>query len=37
MAEVIGKTTDNNDRIIMNEGESRFLEPAKPDELLKVL
>jgi hydrogenase maturation factor len=36
-AEVIGKTTDNNDRIIMNDGESRFLEPAKPDELQKVL
>ena len=37
MAAVIGKTTDGNDRVIRNEGESRFLEPVKPDELLKVL
>jgi len=36
-AAVIGKTTDNNDRIIANDGEHRFLEPAKPDEILKVI
>lgn len=36
-AKVIGKTTDNNDRILLNEGESRFLEPTKPDEIIKIL
>lgn len=36
-AGVVGKTTDNNDRIIRNDGESRYLEPAKPDEILKIL
>lgn len=35
-AAVIGQTTDNNDKIIRNEEEVRFLEPAKPDEILKV-
>lgn len=35
-AAVIGKTTDNNDKIIRNEEEVRFLEPTKPDEILKV-
>lgn len=33
---VIGQTTDSNDKIILNEEETRFLEPAKPDEILKV-
>ncbi len=36
-AAVIGKTTADHDRVILNEGESRFLEPVKPDEILKVL
>lgn len=37
LAEVIGKTTDSNDRVLFNGEETRFLEPAKPDEILKVL
>ncbi len=36
-ASVIGKTTDSNDRIVTNDGEVRFLEPAKTDELYKVI
>lgn len=36
-AEVIGKTTQGNDRILVNEEERRFLEPAREDELYKVL
>ena len=36
-AAVIGKTMDNNDRVVINEEERRFLEPTKPDELYKVL
>ena len=36
-AAVIGKTTDNNDRVVINEEERRFLEPAKPDEIYKVI
>lgn len=36
-ASVIGKITDDNDRIVMNEDETRFLEPPRTDELLKVL
>lgn len=36
-AVVIGKTTDNNDKVILNEGEKRFLEAPKPDELYKIL
>ncbi|MGN1180102.1 MAG: AIR synthase related protein [Suilimivivens sp.] len=35
-AAVIGQTTDSNDKIILNDEEIRFLEPAKPDEILKV-
>ena len=35
-AAVIGKTTGSNDKIIRNEEEVRFLEPTKPDEILKV-
>lgn len=34
---VIGKTTDNNDRVVINEEERRFLEPLKGDELHKVI
>lgn len=34
---VIGKFTDNNDKIIVyDEGETRYLEPPKTDELYKV-
>lgn len=36
-AAVIGKTMDNNDRVVINEDERRFLEPAKPDEMYKVI
>lgn len=36
-ATVIGKTTDNNDRVVINEEERRFLEPAKTDEIYKVM
>lgn len=35
-ATVIGKITDGNDRIVINEGERRFLEPPKSDELYKI-
>ena len=37
VATVIGKTIEGNDRILMNEDEKRFLEPAREDELYKVL
>lgn len=36
-ATVIGKATVGNDRVLLNEEERRFLEPAKPDELLKFI
>lgn len=36
-AVVIGRTTGSNDRVVINEGEKRFLELPKPDELYKVL
>lgn len=36
-AAIIGRTTDSNDRIVINKEERRFLEPAKSDELYKVL
>ncbi len=36
-AAVIGKTTDDNDRVIINGEERRFLEPRKPDEIYKVI
>jgi len=31
-ASVIGKVTDNNDRVLINEDEKRFLEPNRVDE-----
>ena len=34
---VVGKTTDSNDRVVINGEESRFLEPPKTDELYKAL
>jgi hydrogenase maturation factor len=36
-AAVIGRITENNDRVIINEEERRFLEPPKSDELYKVM
>ena len=36
-AVVIGKATEGNDRILLNEEETRFLEPPKTDELYKVM
>ena len=36
-AAVIGRITQGNDRIIINEEERRFLEPPKSDELYKVM
>ncbi len=33
MATVIGKTTDGNDRVVMNDYEKRFLEPSQSDGL----
>lgn len=35
-AVVVGKTTDNNDRNVINEEERRFLEPRKTDEIYKM-
>lgn len=35
-AAVIGRVTDTNDRIIVNEYETRFLEPPGSDELYKI-
>lgn len=35
-AVIIGKTTDGNDRVVIREGERRFLEPPKRDELYKI-
>lgn len=36
-AVVVGKATDGNDRVIVNDGERRFLEPPKTDEIYLVL
>lgn len=35
-AAVIGRMTDNNDRIVINEDESRFLEKPRSDEMMKI-
>jgi hydrogenase maturation factor len=35
-ATVVGKATDSNDRILLCDGERRFLETAQTDELLHV-
>lgn len=35
-AAVIGKTANSNDKVVINEEETRFLEPAKADEIGKV-
>ncbi|MBR5896302.1 MAG: AIR synthase family protein [Lachnospiraceae bacterium] len=36
-AAIIGKCTDNNDRVLVNGEMRRFLEPSKTDELYKVI
>lgn len=36
-AVVVGKTTEGNDRVLLNEEERRFLEPPKTDALYKVV
>ncbi len=36
-ATVIGKATAGNDRILWNEGEKRYLEPPRTDELYRAL
>ena len=36
VASLVGKTTDNNDRIVVNGEERRFLEMPKADELYKI-
>lgn len=35
-AAVIGKIMDGKDRVVINDGERRFLEPPKSDELYKI-
>lgn len=35
-ATIIGSTNGGNDRIIANQEETRYLEPAKPDEIYKI-
>lgn len=35
-ATIIGKATEGNDRVLLNDDERRFLEPPKTDELYKV-
>ncbi|MBQ8598147.1 MAG: hydrogenase maturation factor, partial [Lachnospiraceae bacterium] len=35
-AAVIGSTNSSNDKIVMNEEETRYLEPPVPDEIYKV-
>lgn len=37
LAAIIGTVTANNDRVILNGEERRFLEPAKADEIHKIL
>lgn len=36
-AAIIGKATEGNDRVLLNEDERRFLEPPKTDELYKAI
>lgn len=36
MATVIGRIKEGNDRIVINEGATRYLEPPKSDEIYKV-
>lgn len=37
MASIIGHTTDNMDRVITRDEETRFLEPGRSDELTKII
>ncbi len=34
---VIGKTTDNNDKVVINGEETRFLEPPRGDEIYRLI
>ncbi len=34
---IIGKITDSNDRVVINDEMKRFLEPPKTDEIFKIL
>lgn len=36
-AQIIGRATAGNDRVVINGEERRFLEPPKPDELYKAI
>ena len=36
-AVVVGKTTDGNDRVLLNEEEKRFLEPPKADQICQLI
>jgi hydrogenase maturation factor len=36
-AVVIGRATEGNDRVLLNDGEKRYLEPPKADELYQVI
>lgn len=36
-AAIIGKATEGNDRVLLNEEERRFLEPPRTDELYKAI
>ena len=35
-AEIIGFTTDKNDKIIKNDDETRYLDKPQADELLRI-
>ena len=35
-SEIIGFTTDKNDKIIKNDDETRYLDKPQPDEILKM-
>ena len=35
-AAIIGKMMPGNDKVVINGEETRFLEPAKPDEIYKI-
>ena len=35
-ASIIGRITSGNDKVVINGEETRFLEPAKPDEIWKI-
>ncbi len=35
-AVIVGRTTASNDRVVINDGEKRFLEPRKTDEIYKM-